>query len=165
MEKEYRKLGELKLWDLNPRSITSENFQRLKNHIKKFGQYKPILINEDGVVVGGNMRVLAMKDLDMKDVWVSTIKAKTKAQMLQYALSDNENFGDWDEEKLAEMLTEEWTNIDTEDFKLEFGKETLEELLEKFGPGGEDEVEEEEEEVEKGKKEVECPKCHHVFKP
>jgi hypothetical protein len=94
------------------------------------------------------------------------VKAKTKAQMLQYALSDNENFGDWDEEKLAEMLTEEWTNLDAKDFKLEFGKETLEELLEKFGPGGEEDLEDEEEEEEsEGKKMIECPKCHHVFKP
>lgn len=164
MEKEYKNIDDLKLWDLNPRTITSENFERLKNHLKKLEQYKPVLINEDNVVIGGNMRVLAMKDLGIKKVWVSVVKAKTRAEMLKYAMSDNENFGDWDEEKLAELLTEEWTDIDSGDFRLEFGKETLEELLEKFGPGDED-VPEEEEEEKKDKKSVECPKCHHVFKP
>jgi ParB-like chromosome segregation protein Spo0J len=164
--KQFVNISSLKINEDNPRTITSENFQRLKNHLKKFSQYKPILVTKEGVVVGGNMRLLAMKDLDIKDVWVSVVDAKTKAKMLEYILSDNENFGDWDEEKLAEMLTEEWTNLDAKDFKLEFGKETLEELLEKFGPGGEEDLEDEEEEEEsEGKKMIECPKCHHVFKP
>ncbi len=167
MQKEYRKIEDLKLWDENPRTITSENFERLKNHVKKLGQYKPIIINQDNVVVGGNMRVLAMRDLKIKEVWVTVVTTKSRAEMLEYAMSDNENFGDWDEEKLAEMLSEEWTNITAKDFKLDFGKETLEELLEKFGPG-EDDASEEVDENEEDKKDdgsVECPKCHTVFKP
>lgn len=158
-KKEFKKVSELKLWEDNPRSITSENFERLKKHIKKYGQYKPILVNNDNVVLGGNMRVRAMIDLGIEEAWVSVVDAQTRAKMLEYAMSDNETFGDWDEQELAALLSEEWIDLDVHDFKIDVSKKSLEELLNSLGPEeNEEEIEEEQEDL------VECPNCHHKFK-
>lgn len=157
--KEYRRLSTLTLWEDNPRSITAENFKRLKKHIKKFGQYKPVLVNQNNIVLGGNMRLRAMKDLKIEDVWVSEVHTDTRAEMLEYAMSDNETFGDWDEQALAGLLTEEWVNLDVEDFKVDVGKLQLNDILDKFGPSKDDDLED----LLPTKKKIECPNCHFEF--
>ena len=157
-EKTYKKIDDLQVWSHNPRSITKENYQRLKNQIKRFGQYKPLIVNKSNVVIGGNMRLRAYKEMGLEDIWVTVVDAETEAKMLEYAMSDNSNLGDWDEEQLTELLTGEWTNLDTpQDFVLDTGKLELEKLLEKFGPG------EEEEPPLNDKDLIECPNCHHKF--
>ena len=156
-------IKKLKLWDDNPRIITAENYERLKNHIKKYSQYKPLIINQHNIVIGGNMRLRAMEELGFKEVWVVMVTTKGRPEMIEYALSDNEQFGEWDEEKLAEMLTEDWVDIDVKNFKIDFGKKSLEDLMNEFGPSDDDQ--EEEDEDEDKKKTVECPKCHHIFTP
>ena len=92
-DKTYRKLDELKPWDKNPRKIDKEGLKRLKKQIKKLGQYKPLIITEDGTVLGGNMRIQAYEQLGVDKVWVSVVDAKTKDEKLEYALSDNDRAG------------------------------------------------------------------------
>ena len=60
---ETRKVNELKNWDKNPRGIKADKFEELKTRIKKWGQFKPVIITEEGEVIGGNMRLRAYKDL------------------------------------------------------------------------------------------------------
>ena len=72
-EKMYRPLENLTPWEENPRSITAGNLTRLKNQIIKHGQYKPILVTKDGIVIGGNMRLKAYKELGIKNIWISVI--------------------------------------------------------------------------------------------
>ena len=91
--KDTRNISELREWDKNPRSIKRVDFERLKTQIKKLGQYKPLLITEDGEVIGGNMRLKAYRELGIKDVWVSVVKPKDENQKLEYALSDNDRAG------------------------------------------------------------------------
>lgn len=55
--KTYAKLNDLKNWEKNPRGIKVENFEKLKKQLLKLGQYKPLLIMNDGITLGGNMRL------------------------------------------------------------------------------------------------------------
>lgn len=135
---EYRKLSELKNWDQNPRSIREEDFDRLKNQIKKLGQYKPLIITKENVVLGGNMRLRAYRELGVEEVWVSVVDAKTDEEKLQYALSDNDRAGSYNEEQLAELISG-LPDLDLSDFRLDLGKlTTVNELLSKFGPDGDE---------------------------
>lgn len=104
MEKEYRKLSTLKNWEKNPRSIKEADFERLKKQLEELGEYKPLLITSDGTVLGGNMRLRAMKELGWDEVWVSVVEADTEEEKLKYALSDNDRAGFYDQDAIANMM-------------------------------------------------------------
>ncbi len=167
-QKTYRKISELTVWGKNPRSITDESFKHLKKLLRKYGQFKPIIINKANLVIGGNMRLRAMVDIRKRstqedkecmdktphafeDVWVSVVNALTDAKKLEYSLADNESVGYWDHQELASLLTENWTELEDRDFKIDTKKMDLDELLESFGPDP-DGKEEEPEKEEKGEK-------------
>lgn len=101
---EQRKIAELSNWEDNPRTITKEDFERLKKQIVKLGMYKPLLVNADNIVLGGNMRLRALSELGAKEVAVTVVDASTPEQMLEYALSDNDQVGITDDLKLAELV-------------------------------------------------------------
>ena len=143
--KQLRKVSELSNWEKNPRKISVKDFERLKRQVERLGQYKPLLITEDGVVLGGNMRLRAYKALGIEDAWVSVVDAKTEAKKLEYALSDNDRAGEYDQEKLTELLvtTPDINMTALQDIKIDLGKMTeIGVLLEKYGPGDEPEAEE-----------------------
>jgi len=104
--KDTKKISELKNWDKNPRSIKEKDFERLKKQIEKLGQYKPLLITPDGTVLGGNMRLRAYRELGIDEAWVSTVTPKNEEEMLEYALSDNDRAGFYDEDLLADLEVE-----------------------------------------------------------
>ena len=78
--KEFRKINELNVWEKNPRTISKDSYQRLKKRIQRFGQFKPIIINKENIVVGGNMRFRVLQELKVEDVWVSVVDASTEAK-------------------------------------------------------------------------------------
>jgi DNA modification methylase len=132
---EKRKILELKNWDKNPRGIKKDDFERLKNQIKRLGVYKPLLINKDNVVLGGNMRLRAYRDLGIDEVEVNTVDAQTEAKMLEYALSDNDRAGYYEEQDLAELITQYAIDIPIDDYRIDLGKlSTIQDLLNQFGP-------------------------------
>lgn len=102
--KKYTDISNLKNWNKNPRSITPKGFERLKKQITKLGQYKPLLITEDGTVLGGNMRLKAYQDMGIKDIWVSIVDAPTEEKKIEYALSDNDRVGRYNSEQIANMV-------------------------------------------------------------
>jgi ParB-like chromosome segregation protein Spo0J len=157
-KKEFRTLNELTPWNDNPRTITREDFKRLKRQIQRLGIYKPLLITEDGTILGGNARYQAYKDLGYKEVWVSVVDAPTEAKKLEYALSDNEQFSSYEEEDLADLLIHADEDIPIEDYKITIKDISLEKLLKQFGPGDEFSSEE-----TKEKKKKVCPKCGYEF--
>lgn len=129
---ETRKVNELKNWDKNPRNIKLEDFNRLKKQIKRLGIYKPLLINSDNVVLGGNMRLKAYRDLGIEEVEVNVVDAATEAKMLEYAISDNDRAGYWEEADLTELLNQLQAEINLADYKVDLANATqLTELLEK----------------------------------
>lgn len=131
------KITELKGWEQNPRSINEKDFERLKKQIQKLGQYKPLVVNQDNIVLGGNMRLKALEALGVNDVWINRVETKDEAEMVEYALSDNDRAGEYNEEQLAELAT--LHPIDLELYKVDLGKATpLPDLVEKYGPEAEE---------------------------
>lgn len=128
-----KKVSELKNWDKNPRSIKKDDFERLKNQIKRLGVYKPLLINKDNVVLGGNMRLKAYKDMGIEEVEVNIVDAQTEAKMVEYALSDNDRAGYWEEVDLANLIKDLSSDIDLGEYKVDLGSTIdLNKLLEIF---------------------------------
>lgn len=122
-------------WDKNPRQIGPEDFERLKAQIKKLGIYKPLIVTPDGTILGGNMRYRALKELGQPQVWVSIVEPKDEAQMLEYALSDNDAAGNWNRDKLAEMAT--LLPIEAKLYKISSTRLLpLEDLKKQYGPDG-----------------------------
>lgn len=91
-------------WKDNPRNISPKDFERLKGQITKLGQYKPLLVTTEGEVIGGNMRLKAYRELGIKDVWVSVVEPKDDNEKLEYALSDNDRAGYYDDDMLANLI-------------------------------------------------------------
>lgn len=113
--KQYVDIAALYNWDKNPRTVEREAIERLKKQLLKLGQYKPLIVcieNDRYIVLGGNMRLIAMRELagDGKEeflrVWISKVDAPTEQQKLEYALSDNDRAGKYDEEKLMDLVHE-----------------------------------------------------------
>lgn len=127
-------------WDKNPRGIKAEDYDRLKKQILKLGVYKPLLAyKEKGgyVVLGGNMRIRALKELGVKEVEVSVVTPKDEAQKIEFALSDNDRAGYYEEQALAELVFPHIKDLDLGEFKVDMGRPlALKEVLEGFGPIG-----------------------------
>jgi hypothetical protein len=97
-----RKVADLKLWDKNPRTITKEAFERLKDRIIKRGFHDVIKIDIDNTVLSGNQRKQALVDLGVEEVSVLIPDRKlTDEEREKIALESNRNDGVWDYDMLA----------------------------------------------------------------
>ncbi len=128
-------IGKLELWKENPRGITKQDYARLKRQIQKLGVYKPLVVcQEDGkfIVLGGNMRLRALRELNNKEVWVSIVEPKSEQEKIEISLSDNDRAGYYEEQALAELVYEYRNALDMADFKvdLDVPKTKLNEIIE-----------------------------------
>ena len=106
-------MGQIQMNPENPRTITKQKFAKLKKSIKDFPDmlYKrPLIIDEDGIVLGGNMRLLALKDLRYKEVPAMRAIGWTEEQKREFVVKDNVGFGDWDWDELANGWDEDKLN-------------------------------------------------------
>lgn len=93
----------------NPRVIKDDKFQKLTESIRTFPQMlelRPIVINADGVVLGGNMRLRACQAAGLKDVPVIRADTLTPEQQREFIIKDNVGFGEWDWDVLANAWDE-----------------------------------------------------------
>lgn len=97
-------ISRLKKWDKNPRSISKQGLQRLMTQLQKHGQYKPLIVTEDGTIIGGNMRFEALKALGITEAYVSIVKPENENELFELALSDNDRAGFYDDDLLANLL-------------------------------------------------------------
>lgn len=116
-------ISQLKPWADNPRSVTKADFERLKKQIKKLGQYKPLVCCPSGknkyIVLGGNMRLQAYRELGIKKIWISVVKAKIKKDRVEISLSDNDRVGFYDGPKLADLISTIKDDLNLGDFKID----------------------------------------------
>ncbi len=115
----------------NPRNINKHKFEKLKNSIKDFPEMlalRPIVVDKDNVILGGNMRYKASKELGLKKVYIIQAENLSDAQAKEFIIKDNVGFGDWDWDILANswdtsLLTDwgmdVWKNSDDFSFDLE----------------------------------------------
>lgn len=107
----------------NPRTIKDDKFKKLVKSIKEFPKMldiRPLVINEDNIVLGGNQRLKACKEAGLTEVPVISITDLTPEEQKEFIIKDNLSYGDWD----WNVLTEGWDNSLLEDW----GMDTL-----KFG--------------------------------
>lgn len=164
--KNYASIEDLFRWDKNPKIVLKDDFERLKRHLTKFGQFKPIVITEQGEVIGGNSRFEALKEMEVEEVWVSIVNPKDDSEKVEIALADNDEVGKYVEEELAQIIADLGDEkIELKDYKINTGKDiNLEDLINKIGPAPAfDTQDDAEEEKVKEDKFVTCPKCGHDF--
>lgn len=104
-------INEIRLNDKNPRLIKGDKFKQLVKSIKAFPkmmELRPIVIDDDGVIIGGNMRYQAikvgLKMTEIPDAWVIRASALTEEQKREFVIKDNVGFGEWD----FDILANEW---------------------------------------------------------
>ena len=132
MERKKVQIETVKLDPSNPRSITKEKFEELKKSIKDFPEMevvKPLIIADD-FVIGGNMRLLAYKDLGYREVHVIDVTAWSQSKRDEFMIKDNTHFGSWN----YDMLANEWDNLPLTEWGLEVWDTELEELKEEAPP-------------------------------
>ena len=108
-------INEIKPNPNNPRIIKDDKFKKLVKSIQDFPQMlelRPIVIDENNVVLGGNMRLKACIEAGLKDVPVKQAKELTEEQKKEFIVKDNVGYGEWDWDDLAnnwdEQLLTEW---------------------------------------------------------
>lgn len=119
------KISEVKVNPNNPRLIKDDKFAKLVQSVKEFPEMleiRPIVVNSDMVVLGGNMRLKACKEAGIKEVPIIIADNLTEEQQREFLIKDNVSGGEWDWNILAnewdaEQLTD-W-GLDIPDFSTE----------------------------------------------
>ena len=112
------KITEIKSNPNNPRIIKDDKFKKLVKSIQEFPQMlklRPIVVNKDMVVLGGNMRLKACKEAGLKEVYILKADELTDEQQKEFIVKDNVGFGEWD----WDMLANEWDTDKLEDWGLD----------------------------------------------
>jgi ParB-like chromosome segregation protein Spo0J len=111
-------IKEIKSNPNNPRLIKDHKFKQLVKSIQDFPQMlelRPIVIDENNMVLGGNMRLKACLEAGLTDVPVIHANNLTEAQKKEFIMKDNISFGehDWD------ILANEWNIIELDEWGLD----------------------------------------------
>lgn len=107
------KISDVKTNPNNPRVIKKDKFKKLVKSIKEFPQMldiRPIVVNSEMVVLGGNMRLSACKEAGLKTVSIIKAEDLTPEQQHEFIIKDNSNFGVWDWDMLANNWDSETLN-------------------------------------------------------
>lgn len=101
------KLSKIKGNPNNPRICKDDKFKKLVKSISEFPkmlELRPIIVDENFIVQGGNMRLKALQELKFKDIpdeWVKQVSDLTEEQKKEFIIKDNVGFGEWDFDDLA----------------------------------------------------------------
>ena len=102
----------------NPRIIKDDKFKKLVESIKGFPEMlklRPIVVNDQMVVLGGNMRLKACKEAGLKEVEIIKASDLTEEQQKEFIIKDNVGFGEWD----WDMIANEWDAEQVTDWGLD----------------------------------------------
>jgi ParB-like chromosome segregation protein Spo0J len=97
-------INEVKSNPNNPRIIKDDKFKKLVASIKELPQMlelRPIVVNEDMIVLGGNMRLKACKEAGLKEIPIIKASELNEEQQRAFIIKDNVGFGEWDWDALA----------------------------------------------------------------
>ena len=162
------KITDIKPNPNNPRLIKDEKFAKLVKSIKEFPkmmELRPIIVNAENIILGGNMRFKALKELGYTNIpkeWIKRADELTEDETRRFIIADNVGFGehdwdllanDWDSAELQEWGLDVWqsSDIDLDDFfeddtsepkeekqkiVLEYSDEDFEIITEKFNSLG-----------------------------
>jgi hypothetical protein len=138
------KITEVKVNPNNPRLIKDEKFKKLVQSVKNFPEMlniRPIVVNKDMIILGGNMRFKACKEAGLKEVPI-IVADLTDEQQREFLIKDNTSGGEWDWNLLANewdakkldawgvdlpLINEKLDSIESEKPEIEVTTEILEE--------------------------------------
>jgi DNA modification methylase len=129
MEIKVLKLSEIKSNPNNPRIIKDDKFRKLVKSIQEFPkmlEIRPVVVNADMIVLGGNMRLKACKEAGLKEVPVIFAHDLTEDEQKQFIIKDNVGFGEWD----WDMIANEWDAEEVEEWGLDIPEFSIKEELE-----------------------------------
>jgi DNA modification methylase len=102
----------------NPRVLKDDKFKKLVQSIKDFPkmlEIRPIVVNNDMVVLGGNMRLKACKEVGLKEIPIIKAADLTEEQQREFIIKDNVGFGEWD----WDIIANEWDAEQLDDWGLD----------------------------------------------
>jgi len=105
----------------NPRVIKGYKFEKLVKSIKDFPkmmELRPIIVNDQNVILGGNMRYKAAVEAGLNEVFIVQAKNLTPKQQEEFIIKDNSSFGEWD----WDILANEWEIKELSDWGLDLPK-------------------------------------------
>ena len=112
------KISEIKTNPKNPRLIKDDKFRKLVKSIQEFPQMlelRPIVVDENNIVLGGNMRLKACIEVGLKEVYIVKADDLTEQQKDEFIVKDNVGFGEWD----WDILANEWDTEKLQDWGLD----------------------------------------------
>ena len=112
------KISEIKPNPNNPRLIKDDKFKKLCQSLRDFPEMlelRPIVVNKDMIILGGNMRYKAAKEIGLKEIPVKVADNLTPEQEREFLIKDNTSGGEWD----WELLVNEWNSEELEAWGLD----------------------------------------------
>jgi hypothetical protein len=116
--KQLIKISQVKNNPNNPRLIKNDKFKKLVKSVQEFPEMlelRPIVVDENMIVLGGNMRLKASKDAGLKEVWIEVAEGLTEEQKKEFIIKDNVGFGEWE----WDMLANEWDSVQLAEWGLD----------------------------------------------
>lgn len=104
MNIEWVKTTDIHANENNPRILKDDKFKKLVQSIKDFPEMleiRPIVVNNDMMVLGGNMRLKAIQEIGLKEIPIIKAENLTEEQQREFLIKDNVGFGEWDWDALA----------------------------------------------------------------
>ena len=112
------KISEIKKNPENPRFIKNDKFKKLVQSVKDFPkmlELRPIVVNPEMVILGGNMRYEACKEAGLEEVWIKIADKLTQEEEKEFIIKDNSSFGEWD----WDVLANDWNSQELENWGLD----------------------------------------------
>lgn len=112
------KINKIKVNPNNPRFIKDDKFKNLVKSIKEFPEMlslRPVVVNKDMIILGGNMRFKAAKEAGLKEIPILIANNITQEQEREFLIKDNTSGGEWD----WDILANEWDTDELNDWGLE----------------------------------------------
>jgi ParB-like chromosome segregation protein Spo0J len=117
MKIETISISKIKLNPNNPRLIKDDKFAKLVQSIKDFPEMleiRPIVVNDDMIILGGNMRFKACKEAGLKEVSIIKVSGLSAEKQREFLIKDNVSGGEWDWQ-----LLQEWDSLELESWGLD----------------------------------------------
>lgn len=114
----------------NPRTIRDDKFKKLVKSINEFPEMldvRPIVVDEDMVVLGGNMRLKACLSAGLKEVSIIRFENLDEEKKKEFIVKDNVGYGEWE----YELLLEDWDK----DLLLDWGLDVIDKKIDSSEEG------------------------------
>lgn len=148
-------LDQIKPYPRNPRK-NNQAVEAVAESIRQCGYIAPIIVDEDGTILAGHTRYMALRELGWEEANVVVMSGLTDDQKRKYRLLDNKTneLADWD----MPLLADELLGLDFGELDLDWGLDAAGKSIDLDADPVRDEEDEEDEAVH-------CPKCGFIFRP